>query len=203
MENTHILTHDETLIIEESLNKPDGVIAFPTDTVYGLGCLVENEKAIQKIYTIKGRPSDKPLILMGCSIESLEKYVKFIPEKARNLMNYFWPGALTIILPKSRYVPDYITGEYTTIGLRVPEHPLTIEILKRCSKDMVLATTSANLSGEPDLCHYNDVKNLLANDVDHIVEEGAIPVSGRASTVVTINKDNTINVLRQGAIVID
>lgn len=203
MENSFILSHDETLLIEEALSQEDGVIAFPADTVYGLGCLIDNEAAVERIYTIKGRPANKPLILMGSSPQALEKYVKYIPEKARTLMKHFWPGALTIILPKSRYVPDCITGETPTVGLRVADSPLVNELLKRCTKDMVLATTSANLSGQPDLVRYTDVKNLLADKVDHIVEEYAFNLSGKASTVVTINKDNTINVLRQGAIVID
>ncbi|MEW5819589.1 MAG: L-threonylcarbamoyladenylate synthase [Cyanobacteriota bacterium] len=203
MENSYFLTHNETLNIETALSKTDGVIAFPTDTVYGLGCLIENEDAVKKIYSLKGRSSEKPLILMGSSVEVFEKYVKFIPEIANTLMKKHWPGALTIVLPKSRFVPDFITTNTSTVGLRIANHPLVNEILKRCTKDLILATTSANYSDQPDLVTYEDVKKLLGEKVDYLLEDYNIPISGKASTVIAINQDNSIKVLRQGSIVID
>jgi L-threonylcarbamoyladenylate synthase len=203
MEQTYSLSHEETLTIEETLGKPGGVIAFPTDTVYGLGCLPENEESVEKIYTVKQRDTRKPLILLGHSIEILSKYVKFIPDNIATLMNKHWPGALTIILPRSRYVPDYINADLDTIGIRVPGHALALEILKRCTPAGVLATTSANISGTPDIIEYDILKKTLGEDVDYLVEEYDIELSGLPSTIIALNKDNSIKVLRQGAIVID
>lgn len=203
MGNSFILTHNETLSIETALAKEDGLIAFPTDTVYGLGCLIENELAVKRMYNSKLRPIDKPLILMGSTSEVLEKFVKFIPGKARELMHKHWPGALTVILPKNRLVPDYITANLDTVGLRIPEHPVVIEILKRCTNDQVLATTSANISGQPDIITYDEVKKTLGNKVDYLVEEYNIPLSGKPSTVISFNKNNSIKILRQGSIMID
>ena len=203
MENNFILNHQETLNIEKTLSKVDGVIAFPTDTVYGLGCLVDNEKAVKKIYEIKGRDSQKPLILMGSSVKVLEKYVKYLPEKAKVLIKNHWPGALTIVLPKSRYVPEYINSNMDTIGIRVPDHPLVTELLKRCTNDKVLATTSANISDKPDLITFEDVKNALGTQIDYLIEDCNIQIAGTPSTVISIHQDNSIQILRQGSIVID
>lgn len=198
MDNNALLTHEETLLIESALGNPDGVIAFPTDTVYGLGCIIGNQEAVEKIYKIKNRDGNKPLSLLGVSFESLEKYVKFVPDLAEELMEKFWPGGLTIVLPKSRHVPDYVTSGLDSVGLRIPANPVFLEMLKRCVPDMALATTSANLSTQPDLLTYEAVSALLSDNVDYILEEHDIMLSGKASTVVTITKDNHLRVLRQG-----
>lgn len=203
MTENYKLTHDETMSIEEALGKPDGVIAFPTDTVYGLGCQLENEDAVNKIYKLKIRDAGKPLILLGANTKSLLKYVKFIPDKMMELINKYWPGPLTIVLPRTRYVPDYITANLDTVGIRVPDHPVLLELLKRCVNDNVLATTSANLSNYPDLTTYEEVKKVLGDKVDYLVEDYNIPLSGKASTIIALNKDNSIKILRQGILVIE
>lgn len=203
MDKSYILTHEETLTIENILGSTGSVIAFPTDTVYGLGCLLENEEAVRKIFDIKGRDIQKPLILLGSSIRALEKYVKFIPDVAHNLIQKHWPGALTIILPKSRYVPDYVTANSDTVGIRVPKHPVLLELLRRCTADNVLVSTSANISNQPDLVSYEQVKKALGDKVDYLVEDYNIPISGIPSTIISVNKDNSLKVLRQGSIVID
>jgi L-threonylcarbamoyladenylate synthase len=203
MEQTYLFSHEETLNIEEALGRPDGVIAFPTDTVYGLGCLIENEDSVRKIYEIKQRDARKPLILLGYSIECLNKFVKYIPDSISTLTTKHWPGALTIVLQRSRYVPDYINSDLDTIGIRIPDHQAILEILKRCTPEGVLATTSANISGEPDMTKYEEVKKNLGDKVDYLVDDFNIPVSGMPSTVITLSKNKSLKVLRQGAIIID
>lgn len=203
MQKTDILSHEETLFIETTLSKEDGVISFPTDTVYGLGCLPENIKAVEKIYSLKNRTQQKPLILLGSSFESLEKYVKYIPENIKQLMNQYWPGPLTIVLPQSRYVPEFINSNLDSIGIRIPDHPVILEVLKRCTNNNVLATTSANISDQPDLTTYEEVKTNLGDRIDYIIENYNLPIKGTPSTVITINQDNSLRVLRQGTVVID
>ena len=200
METDIILSHEETLFIDQALGKDDGVIAFPTDTVYGMGCVIGNEASANKIYDIKGRDKQKPLTLLGVDFDSLERYVKYVPEKAEELIKHYWPGGLTIILPKSRYVPDYITSGLDTVGIRVPNHPVFLEVLKRCVQDKVLATTSANFSYQSEMITYDQVKEVLFDKIDYIIPEHGIISKGIASTVISITKDNKIKVLREGEI---
>lgn len=203
MDQNSILTHEETLFIEEALGKPDGVIAFPTDTVYGLGCLLEHEMAVKKIYDIKGREKEKPLIILGSSLNAMEKYLKYVPDVAMKLAKKYWPGALTIVLPKSRLVPPYINANLETIGIRVPKNTILLELLKRCVQNHVLATTSANYSNQPELVLYEDVKKVLGDKVDYLVEDNNPLSSGVPSTIISISKDNNIKILRQGSVLIE
>lgn len=203
MQKSDLLSHEETLFIESALSKEDGVISFPTDTVYGLGCLPENIKAVERIYSLKNRSQQKPLILLGSSFEALEKYVKYVPENIKQLMNKYWPGPLTIVLPQSRYVPEFINFNQDSIGIRIPDHPVILEVLKRCTHTNVLATTSANISNQPDLTTYEEVKTNLGDKVDYIIQNYNHSVKGTPSTVITINQDNSLRVLRQGTVVID
>ena len=122
-----------------------GVITYVTDTVWGLGCLPNNEKAVKRIYEIKKREAQKPLILMSNEIYNLLDYVKPIPKIGHILIKKYFPGALTIVTDKSEKTPDYITSGMQTVGIRVPDN----EVFKRICEIIpghVLATTSANLS---------------------------------------------------------
>ena len=105
----------------------DGVIAFVTDTVWGLGCLPDSEKAVKKIYDIKHRDSKKPLILMSGESYPLIKYVKELPKSAHQLMKQYFPGALTLVLEKSELTPDYITSGMNTVGIRVPDNEIFVD----------------------------------------------------------------------------
>jgi len=183
--------------ITEAL-KAGGVIAFPTDTVWGVGCLVENPEAVRKIYRMKGRDFDKPLILLGSSLEFLLPYVETIPVKAKELAKKHFPGALTLALKKSDKTPDYITSRFDTVGIRIPDHPVFRELLERTYK--VLATTSANLSGEGSFSSRREVEQSIGCEVDYILDDYGVSAGGMESTVVKIDKDNTIKVLRQGAV---
>ncbi|MBN3033323.1 MAG: threonylcarbamoyl-AMP synthase [Candidatus Saganbacteria bacterium] len=124
--------------------KTGGVIAFPTETVYGLGALLKNKKAIARIFAIKNRPKTKPLQILVASLEQAKKLGKF-NKKALALAEKYWPGPLTLIVGKKRAVPKLVTGGRSTVGLRIPDHKLALELIKKCGP---LAATSANLAGE-------------------------------------------------------
>lgn len=177
-----------------------GVIAFPTDTVWGLGCLPHNEQAVKKIYQIKHRESKKPLILMSHQTDYLWDYIQHpIPPTAQRLADKYFPGALTLVLDKSIKTPDFITSNMPTVGIRIPNNP-TIHQICQFIDGHVLATTSANISGESPALTYQEAIKTLGNQVDFIIPSHDT-VSGQASTVVGFH-DNTPVVFRQGDIII-
>ena len=179
--------------------KNDGVIAFVTDTVWGLGCLPESEKAVKRIYEIKHREAKKPLILMSYDIYPLLNYVKNPVEKeGQILIKKHFPGALTVVLDKSKNTPDYLTSGMPTVGIRVPDNKTFSEICKNIEGG-VLATTSANLSGEPPALTYNEALKCIGDKVDFVVPSNGCEAQGRASTVVGCN-DGEITIYRQGEI---
>lgn len=179
----------------------DGVIAFVTDTVWGLGCLPTSKKAVERIYEIKHRDSKKPLILMSNDIEPLRKYVKPLIEKAEALVKKYFAGALTLVVEKSELTPDYITSGLNTVGIRVPDNKVFAEICS-CVEGNVLATTSANLSNEPPALTYDEAVKYIGNKVDLVVEDYGEKAQGRASTVAGIFPDS-IKIFRQGDVVLD
>ena len=193
---------DEKQFIKE-LNKTlqnGGVIAFVTDTVWGLGCLPNCEKGVDKIYEIKGRDRSKPLILMSNKTENLMPYVEHINDEANSLMKQYFPGALTLVLDKSEKTPDYITSNKTTVGIRVPDNEFFKQL---CSviDGHVLATTSANLSNHPSSRTYEQVKTSIGNLVDYVFEDYGFEAKGLESTVVLMTQKHP-TILRQGAIII-
>ena len=134
----------------------DGVIAFVTDTVWGIGCLPTSKKAVQRIYEIKKREAKKPLILMSDDIYPLLDYVKQpIEKQGQILIKKHFPGALTLVVEKSENTPDYITSNMNTVGIRVPNNETFAKIC-RSIEGRVLATTSANISGEAPALTYNE-----------------------------------------------
>ncbi len=191
--NSFIKELNETL-------KNGGVIAFVTDTVWGLGCLPNSKKGVDKIYEIKGRDRSKPLILMSDKKVNLIPYVKNVPENANKLMKEYFPGALTVILEKSEKTPLYITSNKNTVGIRVPNNEFFKQL---CSviDGHVLATTSANLSNHPSSKTYNEAKQSIGEYVDIIFEDYGYTCKGIESTVVLATEEN-IKILRQGSIYI-
>ena len=175
-----------------------GVIAFVTDTVWGLGCLPDNRKGVDKIYEIKGRDRSKPLILMSDDIEKLKPYVKEMSQTAQHLTDKYFPGALTVILKKSEKTPDYVTSNMNTVGIRIPDNRF-FKDLCRCITGGVLATTSANLSSHPSSKTYEEAKNSIGNLVDYVFPDYGYACKGKESTVVLVTDDN-IKVLRQGSV---
>lgn len=178
-----------------------GVIAYVTDTVWGLGCLPDNEKAVKKIYEIKKREAQKPLILMSNEIYNLLDYVKPIPKVGQQLIKKYFPGALTIVTDKSDRTPDYITSNMSTVGIRIPNNKVFKEICE-IIPNHVLATTSANLSHQPSAKTYDQALENMTGLADLIIEDYGYHAKGLESTVVGV-MNNELRIFRQGAITID
>lgn len=177
-----------------------GVIAYVTDTVWGLGCNPDDEKAVKKIYEIKKREPQKPLILMSCDMKYLLPYVQEIPKKAQQLIDKYFPGALTIILKKSDKTKNFITSNFDTVGIRIPNNAVFKEICETIDGH-VLATTSANLSHEPSAKSYAQALENMGKKADMVLEDYGQTCEGLESTVVLVQGDD-VKVLRQGAIVL-
>lgn len=176
----------------------DGVIAFVTDTVWGLGCLPSSKKAVEKIYAIKKREALKPLILMSNSIDNLLPYVETLNATAEELIKNHFPGALTLVLKKTDLTKDYITSGFDTVGIRIPNNQVFSEICEAIP-GKTLATTSANLSHEPSAKTYEQAIKNMGKKADLIIEDFAQCAMGLESTVALVDKKE-IKILRQGAI---
>ena len=181
--------------------KNDGVIAFVTDTVWGIGCLPYSEKAVDRIYEIKGRNRSKPLILMSDLAENLLPYVDNMSIKAKTLAEKYFPGAVTLVVKKSPKTPLFITSGMNTVGIRVPDNRIFENICENIDGH-VLATTSANLSGMPAAKNYREALNYIGQYVDYVVPYETEKAKGLESTVV-LALDEDIKILRQGAVKID
>ena len=178
-----------------------GVIAYVTDTVWGLGCLPNNESAVKKIYEIKKREAQKPLILMSNDIYPLLDYVKPISKIGQILIKKYFPGALTIVTDKSENTSDYITSSMPTVGIRVPDNEVFREICE-IIPGHVLATTSANLSHQPSAKTYEQALENMSGLADLIIEDYGYAAKGLESTVVGV-MNNELRLFRQGAIHLD
>lgn len=179
----------------------DGVIAFVTDTVWGLGCLPNSPKAVKKIYDIKKREAQKPLILMSNEVYNLLEYVKPIPKTGCRLIKKYFPGALTIVTQKSDMTPYYITSDMETVGIRVPDNEVFKEICE-IAPNHVLATTSANLSYQPSAKTYEQALENMEGLADFIIPDYGHICKGLESTVCGV-LNNELKIFRQGAVTID
>lgn len=176
----------------------DGVIAFVTDTVWGLGCLPTSEKAVRKIYEIKKREAQKPLILMSNETYNLLDYVKPIPKIGCQLIKKHFPGALTIVTEKSEKTPYFITSNMETVGIRVPDNEIFREICE-IAEGHVLATTSANLSHQPSAKTYEQALENMQGLADLIIPDYGHTCKGLESTVAGV-MGNELRIFRQGVI---
>ena len=187
--------------IEEAARvlKAGGLVAFPTETVYGLGGNGLSRDAARKIYAAKGRPSDNPLILHVSKIEEVNPLVESIPEKAKLLMESFWPGPLTVILKKSEIVPRESTGGLDTVALRCPDNALSLALIEKAG--FPIAGPSANLSGSPSPTEASHVYHDLAGRIEGILDDGAVGI-GVESTILDMSGD-VPTLLRPGAITLE
>ena len=160
-----------------------GLVAFPTETVYGLGGNALNGESSRRIYAAKGRPSDNPLIVHICRFEDIYSITKIVPEGARKLAQAFWPGPLTMILPKSDKVPYETTGGLETVAVRMPSHPAAREMIA-CAGGYV-AAPSANASGRPSPTTALHVAEDMLGKIDMIVDGGPVGI-GLESTIVDL-----------------
>ena len=189
--NTYTVLEEAAAIL-----KSGGTVAFPTETVYGLGADGLNPHAVRNIFDAKKRPSGNPLSLLVYSMEDLEKIAKNIPEKAFRLMDAFWPGPLTIILEKKDIVPGITSGDLPSIGVRMPNHIIPLELVKRVGAP--LAAPSANLSGKPSSTLAAHVIEDLAGRINAIIDGGEATI-GLESTIIDMTANVPI-VLRPGAL---
>ncbi|MBS6195114.1 MAG: threonylcarbamoyl-AMP synthase [Clostridiales bacterium] len=176
--------------------KRGGLVAFPTETVYGLGGNALDEQAAEKIYAAKGRPSDNPLIIHIARLEDLEKIVEEIPQKARKLAETYWPGPLTMIFPKSSRVPYGTTGGLETVAVRMPDHPLALALIRQGGG--FVAAPSANTSGRPSPTEAAHVEEDLNGRIDMILDGGSVEI-GLESTIVDFSEEIP-TILRPGYI---
>ncbi|HEX4798353.1 MAG TPA: L-threonylcarbamoyladenylate synthase [Burkholderiales bacterium] len=176
--------------------KRGGLVAFPTETVYGLGADASNPAAVERIYRVKGRPASHPVIVHIGDAVQLERWARNIPEHARKLAARFWPGPLTLVLKRAPGVGDELTGGEDTIGLRVPGHPVALELLRRFGGG--IAAPSANKFGRISPTTAEHVRNDLGDEVDLILDGGPCEI-GIESTIIDLSRDRPI-LLRPGRV---
>jgi L-threonylcarbamoyladenylate synthase len=183
--------------------KAGNLVAFPTETVYGLGADASNQLAVARIYKVKGRPTDHPLIIHISSINNLDKWAKDIPEYAIKLARKFWPGPMTLILPRTKLAKDFITGGQDNVGIRVPQHTVAQALLKAFESQggYGVAAPSANRFGKVSPTCADDVKSELADylSTDDLILDGGTSEVGVESTIIDCTNLTPI-ILRPGAI---
>ena len=179
-----------------SILKQGGIVAYPTDTVYGLGACAGLPQAVERVYAVKERPRNMPLPLLLADVSQITEIAEPVPPIAWSLVHSFLPGALTLVLPKSSSVPDIITTGGTTIAVRIPAHPVPIALVKGLGAPLV--GTSANLSGRPSPLTAAEVYSQLGDSVDLIIDGGRCP-GGKESTVVDVTGKTPV-ILREGVI---
>lgn len=188
----------DTAIIQEASDilKKGEMVAFPTETVYGLGANALDEMASKKIYEAKGRPSDNPLIVHVADMEQLKPLVKDIPESAKKLMKAFWPGPLTIVFNKSNKVPYGTTGGLDTVAIRMPDNKIALKLME--ISGIAIAAPSANTSGRPSPTKASHVMEDLNGKISMVLDGGDVGI-GIESTIVDVTSDVPM-ILRPGYI---
>ena len=198
-EATHMKIYDyiDEKVLKEIVNvlDDDGLIIFPTDTVYGIACKSFSDKAIQKLFRVKSRGFDNPINVLTDSISKINLVVNGINDIERELIQRYFPGQLTIIFDKKPGISNLLTANKPTIGVRIPNYKMALQILAACPYP--LATTSANISGEETYTEIDDIVDAFQDKVDIIIDGGkakSIP-----STIVRVDHDK-IRILRKGSL---
>jgi L-threonylcarbamoyladenylate synthase len=188
----------ETRILNEAAEiiRAGGIIIFPTRGLYGLAADANNPIAISKIFTVKNRPSAKPLLVLIKNQEALEPLVQNIPPEARQLMKEFWPGKLTIIFPARQTLSPILTGNTGKIGVRLPGYPVALALAELL--DNPITGTSANVSGQPGIADIRNLDSTILDKVDLVLDAGPL-LGGTGSTIVDITQKKC-HIIRQGLI---
>lgn len=185
---------DKEIIHAKDILNNSGVIAFPTETVMGLGVIYDDKKAYEKLNIIKRRPEDKPYTLMLGDVNDISLYAE-VSETAKKIINAFMPGSLTILLKVKDNVPSYVTHNTGIIGIRVPSHETALRLLKEVKKPLLVP--SANRSGEKPAMSGAEAKEIFKDELDYIIDgkiEGGVP-----STIIDLTSDN-YKIVREGPI---
>ena len=191
-------TANDVTLLEEAgaIIREGGLVAFPTETVYGLGGDAMNPSASAKIYAAKGRPSDNPLIVHIWDFSQLEEIASELPPEAKKLSDAFWPGPLTMIVPKNDKIPYETTGGLDTVAVRMPSHPIAKEFIRLSGR--MIAAPSANTSGRPSPTKAEHVAHDLDGKIDAIIDGGSVDI-GLESTIVDLS-EGIPTILRPGYI---
>jgi tRNA threonylcarbamoyl adenosine modification protein (Sua5/YciO/YrdC/YwlC family) len=178
-------------VVADSLRQ-GGVIAYPTDTIYGIGCDIFNRKGVKKIYQIKQRDPRKPFSFICSDLSEVANYAQ-VSNAAFKIMKRYLPGPYTFVLEASRVVPDLLTTKQKTVGIRIPDNPIALQIVRELGHPLV--TTSANISGEAIFSDPADIQQKLGKLLDLVVDGGSL--SGDPSTVISLVNDQ-VEVIREG-----
>jgi L-threonylcarbamoyladenylate synthase len=181
------------LNIAASILKEDGVIAFPTETVFGLGVIFDNKASYDRLISVKRRPPEKPFTLMCACVDDIEKYA-YVNEKAKKLIKAFMPGQFTIILKAKEGLPSWVVSKEGMVGIRVPDFKLINELISKVGKPLLVP--SANKSGEPPLTKDADVIKVFDKEIDAIIKGES--TSNVPSSIVMVDDD--IHIIRLGLI---
>jgi L-threonylcarbamoyladenylate synthase len=173
-----------------------GVLAFPTDTVYGLGAGAYRESAIKRVFEVKKRPLEMALPLLLSDASQVHEVAVHLPAYAWRLIDCFMPGGLTLVVYRSRIIKDIITGGGDTVAIRIPDHPVPVALIQ--GSGMPLVGTSANLSGRGPLLRAEEVRQEMGNSIDLVID-AVPPPKGKESTVVDVTGEIAI-ILREGAV---
>lgn len=195
--NNNLDENSTNLIINELQKGSVGV--FPTDTVYGIGCDALNLQALKRLYSIKQRSLNKPINILVSNIDMAKKFTKNINNIEQKLMEQFWPGDLTIIFNKSNVVPDLLTSGLDTIGIRMPNNKICLDIINKFGNP--IAMSSANISNELPDSNINNLLKDFDSKVSFIINSGDLKTS-TPSTIVKV-ENNNINLIREGKISLD
>jgi L-threonylcarbamoyladenylate synthase len=200
-QNTYfnLFMNDSGIELAEKLLREGNLVAIPTETVYGLAANALDIKAVAKIFEAKNRPTFDPLIIHTDSIEKIKSWVTDFPEKAQQLAQHFWPGSLTLLLPKAAIIPDLVTSGLDRVAVRIPNHPLTLSLLEKL--DFPLAAPSANPFGYISPTKAEHVTAQLGDKVSLVLDGGSCEV-GIESTIVGFEQEKTI-IYRLGGISVE
>lgn len=187
------------ITIAANILKNGGTVVFPTETVYGLGANALDDRAVNNIFIAKGRPSDNPLIVHIYDIKQVNELVSEVPEHFNKLTERFWPGPLTLVMKKSYKVPDLVTAGLDTVGIRMPSHPVALDLLREAG--VPVAAPSANISGSPSPTRASHVISDMDGKVDVIIDGGDCTV-GLESTVLDITGEVPV-ILRPGGVTLE
>ncbi len=193
-----VIRASETGALERAVEvlRAGGLVAFPTDTVYGVAAHGFLPQAVERLYQVKQRPADRPIPLLLADLGDMEQVVSCVPEVARELARLFWPGPLSLVLPRHPHVPDVVVAGGDSVAIRIPDHPVPQRLARMLQAP--LAATSANRSGGPDTVVAQEVLKQIGEAIDLIVDGGACP-GGVPSTVLDLTTDPP-RLLRKGPI---